>query len=334
MTPTVKQIYYLIVAFCVVLTVHPEGTGAEIPALATQPPLSADDVKSGFRIAAWNIEHLGMSGESCLERTKADFDALRAYTNLLDADVVAIQEIESREALRQVFREDEYNLVLAERFYVGERPLCWWVPSRVEETTRKLGNHFTGFAIRKGVEFEQHAAFKAVGNLREAGGHASYGSDVTVRTPAGPIRLLGVHLLWGCSAFGDSKDPECDAVMSQAAAINSWLVARSDESVAYAVLGDFNHPWEPASPYWRTMFGPSFRSNGFAASAENLLEFCSTTTRPTPAVGRRPLIDHVFLFGDVTYSTLSFGQIEFVSYDQRNFKLSDHCPVFVEISGD
>jgi endonuclease/exonuclease/phosphatase family metal-dependent hydrolase len=57
-----------------------------------------------LKVATWNIEHLrdGM-GEGPNPRDQADLDRLRTYAEILDADVIAFQEVENQAAAEQVF---------------------------------------------------------------------------------------------------------------------------------------------------------------------------------------------------------------------------------------
>ena len=84
---------------------------------------------------------------------------------LLDADVIAVQEVDGPEAAQQIFDPNEYQ------FHFSSR------------------NHSqrTGFAIRRGLAFTPHPDFEAldVGGLR-------YGTDLTVMLDGQPLRLLSV----------------------------------------------------------------------------------------------------------------------------------------------
>jgi exonuclease III len=53
-----------------------------------------------LKVATWNIEHLRDGiGEGPNPRDQADFDRLEAYAEILDADVIAFQEVENQAPL-------------------------------------------------------------------------------------------------------------------------------------------------------------------------------------------------------------------------------------------
>lgn len=276
-----------------------------------------------FRIATWNIEHLGVSGESCLDRNAADFHALRVYAKQLDADVIAIQEIASLRAAQAVFPEDEYVVVLDQRPYRGDRPLCWGFHSQVVSPTPLLGNAYTGFAVKRTVPLEIHQPYKALGNLERASGSNAYGTDITVSVFGRALRLMSVHLKKGCTTVEEFYSPECDYVSKQAKAIRDWVGLRRSEGVSFGILGDFNREWSRASPYWRAAFNLESKPAAVEASAEAMFSECVFTPS---------FIDHIFLFRSQSSAEVKFGQMSYVRYDRDNFKISDHCPVIADIS--
>ena len=71
--------------------------------LALILPVQAS-VAGELRIASWNLEHLKDSdGEGCVGRTGADYAAIAGRLAELDADIVALQEVENAAAAYRVF---------------------------------------------------------------------------------------------------------------------------------------------------------------------------------------------------------------------------------------
>ena len=96
-------------------------------------PASAEII----RIATWNIENLReTSGEGKNPRYKQDYRRLGKYAKLLDADIVALQEIENEAALRRVFDPKLY------KFFVSTR----------EAKSRK----HTAFAVKQKIPVKRH----------------------------------------------------------------------------------------------------------------------------------------------------------------------------------
>ena len=101
-----------------------------------------------LKVATWNIEHLRDGiGEGSNPRDQADFDRLKAYTEVLDADVIALQEVENEAAVERVFDPAKYQIFVESR-----------------NSTQR-----TGFAVRRGVSVVRNPDFDALnvtGRLR------------------------------------------------------------------------------------------------------------------------------------------------------------------------
>ena len=207
---------------------------------------------STITLASWNMEHLAERNDSgCRPRTDADYAAMRAYVDVLAADVIAFQEVESRAAAERVFDPARYTIEIEQRIGTGRKGEC----GGSDRAGLTVNAQRTGFAIRKGIAFDRLADFTEVqvGNpdLRS-------GVDVIVRPTRGkPVRLLSVHLKAGCSA-GDRNDA-CPVLFQQVPVMERWIDARAAEGTRFAVLGDFNRrlvmptdtvwaEWDDASP--------------------------------------------------------------------------------------
>lgn len=203
-----------------------------------------------LKLAAWNMEHLAERNDSgCRPRTDADYVAMRGYVDALAADVIALQEVESKAAAERVFDPSIYTVLIEQRVGTDRKGECGGRPGLTINAQR------TGFAIRKGLPFERMPDFTAlqVGNpdLRS-------GVDLIVRPAGGtPARLLSVHLKSGCSS-GDRNDA-CLVLFQQVPVMEAWIDRRAAEGIRFAVLGDFNRrlgmpgdaiwaDWDDASP--------------------------------------------------------------------------------------
>jgi endonuclease/exonuclease/phosphatase family metal-dependent hydrolase len=162
--------------------------------------------RDGLKLASWNLEHLAeRDGEGCRPRTERDYAELRRHAAVLDADVIAFQEVESVGAAERVFTPDEYRIVIEERRAAGARGGCYGAPGR------RLRAQKVGFAIRRGLSFTRHP------DLSELGlGNADLrtGVDVTIRAGQ-PLRLLAVHLKSGCNSGRAPSDRDCDTLFRQ-----------------------------------------------------------------------------------------------------------------------
>lgn len=100
-------------ALCLLLLI---GPAAAVEAPATDLP--AAPAGSGLKLATWNLEWLttrpkGDPGlpEDAGPKAAEDIEALRRYADVLDADVVAFQEVDGPEVAARVFTPDRYVIV-------------------------------------------------------------------------------------------------------------------------------------------------------------------------------------------------------------------------------
>src|SRR5690349_12774389 len=105
--------------------------------LLLAPPLAAAELK----LATWNLAWLTLrpAGDPELPRDlttrrPADFDLLAAYARRLDADMVALQEVDGPEAAARVFDPRTYEFHFAQ-----------------ERDVQRVG-----FAVRRGLRVTRH----------------------------------------------------------------------------------------------------------------------------------------------------------------------------------
>jgi endonuclease/exonuclease/phosphatase family metal-dependent hydrolase len=266
-----------------------------------------------IRIATWNIAWLTTkpAGHPDLPRDHrpretSDFTLLQRYAQRLNADVVAIQEVDGELAAARVFDARQYEFHLTQEADL-QRP---------------------GFAIRRGLTVTRNPDLLALDLAPNARFSLRRGADVTVQAEgAPPIRLLSVHLDSGCldGALAEAMSRDCQNLSRQADALARWIQARRREGIAFAILGDFNRR--------------------LARDEEMLqrLEAAAPLTAPTAgraspcwadARGGRPFIDHILLGGPAR-EWLARDSLRVMVYAERNrsfrHRISDHCPVIVQL---
>lgn len=256
---------------------------------------------SDLKIATWNLNWLtsrqaGLPGDVKI-REPEDFDRLRGYAIELNADVVAMQEVDNAETARRVFPADSYSIHMS-----GDR-----VRQRV------------GIAVRRGLHYDVNPdvtalAMDSIARLRS-------GVDITLRPSSGPLRVLAVHLKQGCQylIFGRSPQVTCLTLMAQFDIVSQWITARRDEGVPFLVLGDFNRGLDKADPFNRKIGG--------SAPLTRVTEGYSS-----PCWGHEAFIDHI-LIGGGARPWVKPNSMRVLSYRETQpawkEKLSDHCPVSV-----
>ena len=263
-------------------------------ALLPVSPSFADTIK----IATWNIEHLrdGVGDPSKYQRTMEEFDRLRQHAERLDADVIAVQEVENERALARVFDPARY------RFFVSDR----------NDAQR------TAFAVRKSISARRHPDLAALG----AGGRLRHGVDIGISASGESLRLLSIHLKSFCfqgSIASPGKDA-CRKLAMQIPVLARWIDARAAEGTPFAVLGDFNRRFDaPGDDFWPRI------DDGDPGHLK--LHRATAGRRATCNGGRYPLfIDHI-VYGRLLARRVVPGSFAELVY--AGPPLSDHCPVSV-----
>lgn len=266
--------------------------------------LAASAQAAEFKIATWNLNWLttrtaGLPPDVKL-RTDADFDRLRAYALELDADAVALQEIDSSEAAHRVFPPDRYAIHL----------------------TRDRVTQRVGFAVRRGLRYEIHPDVASIALDPER--RLRSGADITLTSGPIRLRLLAVHLKQGCQhqTLRNTASRTCLTLVEQGAAVGDWIRARVADDTPFAVLGDFNRDMDKRDAWIATL--------RLTAPLDR-----ATEQRASPCWGASAFIDHIVAGGQArawmrpdTLRVLIFRETG-ADWKQR---LSDHCPVSVRFT--
>lgn len=303
-------------------------------------PATADEART-LKLASWNLEWLiapeafmQLRG-SCvperaspagrrrfipcdvatdLQRSGSDFAALARYARRLDADVIALAEVDGASAARLVFRGYSF---------------CFTARSAVQNT---------GFAIRPGLSYRCGADLKAL----SLGDSLRRGAQL-VLFPGEPreLRLLAVHLKSGCGRRSlDSGREQCRIVADQVPALEQWIDEQAAAGRHFAVLGDFNRellndpgPARSDSGAIRSLWAeiddgdPPESDLRNAAQGEPFLN-CA------PNHSYTGYIDHIVLSRSLAARIIP-GSFERLTYEPRDAlrqRLSDHCPVAIKLS--
>jgi endonuclease/exonuclease/phosphatase family metal-dependent hydrolase len=248
------------------------------------------------------------------ERSSRDFATLARYARQLNADVIALQEVDGPDAARLVFPGYEF---------------CF-------SGSRHLQN--TGFAIRAGLPKRcgpDLAALSLADSVRR-------GAEV-VLFPGEPreLHLLSIHLKSGCkNKLLDSGEKSCGTLARQVPILEDWIDVQATARRTFAVLGDFNRQLLEERGPARSPTGQVLRlwpeiDDGQPPDARlrNTAEG-QPFRNCVPGQGHAGFIDHIVL-GRRLAATLvpgSFERFTFSAADARHARLSDHCPVAVRVA--
>jgi endonuclease/exonuclease/phosphatase family metal-dependent hydrolase len=251
-----------------------------------------------------------------LERSTRDFKALARYARELDADVVALQEVDGPAAARLVFAGYE--------FCFTSRP--------------HLQNN--GLAIRAGLRHRCGSDLIAL----SLGDSLRRGAEL-ILFPDEPreLHLLSIHLKSGCSTdLLDGPTKACAELARQLPALEAWIDARAREGKRFAVLGDFNrdllHDFgPPRAPngqrlrVWPELDDADPPESDLVNAAEG-----APFRNCVPGQGYHGYIDFIVLSRSLGTARVpgSFERLTFSPLDARRTKLSDHCPVAVRVRRD
>lgn len=235
-----------------------------------------------------------------LERSAVDLAMLARYARSLNADVIAVQEVDGVNAARQVFADHEF---------------CF---------TRSPALQNAGFAIRRGIPFRCEEDLVA---LSQDDAVRRGAAVVLFPGTADELHLLGVHLKSGCSSQRlDSPSKACGRLARQGPVLGNWVAAQSRAGHRFALLGDFNRDLlgEGGDGLWHQI-------NRANAPGERLVSVASRADFRNCAIGlnHSGFIDYILLSPGLATRlvTDSVQRMTYSTVDAAHFKLSDHCPL-------
>ncbi|MCR0981724.1 endonuclease/exonuclease/phosphatase family protein [Roseomonas populi] len=267
--------------------------------------LAAPAGAAELKLATWNLEWLTArpAGDPALprdlvRRDPADLARLRAYAARLEADVLAIQEVDGAEAAALVLDPARWQF-----FFPDERDV-----------------QRAGIAVRRGLPARQNPDLAGLDLNPDARFSLRRGTDVTVGEGASSLRVLSLHLQSGCRE-PDDRGRECENIARQAAVLAAWIAERQAAGQAFAVAGDFNRRFD--------------RDATILPALEHAAPLTRATAgRSNPCWGGRPFIDHILLGGPAR-GWMAQGSLRVMVYAERGpewrGRLSDHCPVSIRL---
>jgi endonuclease/exonuclease/phosphatase family metal-dependent hydrolase len=243
-----------------------------------------------------------------LVRSNEDIAALRGYARKLDADVIALEEVDGADAARLVF--PDYDFCFSGRVAVQNN----------------------GFAIRRGLP---HACGADLPELAlDDDVRRGVELELFPGTPRS-MRLLSVHLKSGCARDAlDSTRASCAELRRQVPYLETWIETQAAGHKTFAVLGDFNRDLqhEPAGP---TLWGDIDDGQPPGADLVNTADG-GKFQNCMPSQTFSGFIDYIVLGREMARGLIpgSFGHEIYRPRDALRRKLSDHCPVFIRLRVD
>jgi endonuclease/exonuclease/phosphatase family metal-dependent hydrolase len=147
-----------------------------------------------------------------------DLLRLQAFADEAELDVIALQEIDGRDAAKRIFPQ-----------YV----FCF---------TSRHNLQNVGFAVRRGIPHRCDRDYRPLG----LDDYVRRGADLTLYPGTSrAIRLLAVHLKSACNAdpLSEPRDA-CRQLQQQVPILEDWIDRRARADNAFAVIGDFNRRFD------------------------------------------------------------------------------------------
>ena len=239
-------------------------------------------------------------------RNAADFARLAHYARALDADVIALQEVEDARTAGKVLKGYAF---------------CF---------TARHDLQNVGFAIRRGIPYRCGSDLSSLA-LRDS---VRRGAELTL-FPDSPqaLHLLSVHLKSGCAHQAlDSVASACATLRRQIPALRSWIAAQAAAGHRFAVLGDFNRDLRQELTAQGGMW--SLLQDGESAGAR-LSDASAGESFSNCVLGQTfsGFIDYILLGPMLAAARVpgSFRHMGYAAADARRYVLSDHCPVAVRL---
>lgn len=278
---------------------------------------SAPHPSGRLRLASWNLGNLHAQDDQStfggnrpsVQRLQVDYQRIRCYVRLFDPDILAVQEVDGEEALRRVVDTDIYNV------HVSERPQSGFMN----------GKQNTGFAYKKGLSVTEHPDFE---DLDVGNGSLRRGTRIDLTHKGQTFVLMSVHLKSGCFGNTSTNDAACTRLLEQIPLLETWVDEQAAGPHPFILLGDFNRRFNQAGDLVWTDLDDAQPTNANLTTV--------TENRPISCRDNRyaDFIDHI-VFGQrgiAHVDRASFRHQTFRQEDQEVWdKISDHCPVVVEM---
>lgn len=266
----------------------------------------------GLTIGSWNIEFLDDdSARDISLRSNADYQSLAGYFTASNIDVLGFQEVANEQSLKHVIGSD-YTIEMSQRAKQG-----------VYDNNDKKWRQYTGFAIKKEISYQRHPDL----NLDTTGrGRLRNGVDITLYpTTDKAIRVLVVHMKSKCfePKYKADKPKDCDTWRKQADIINDWIAQRAKENAEYMIIGDFNRRFQKIG--LTPLSDIEIPSKALGESQ------CLSKNKYGSIKKYKDYIDHLLISKSLRDSVIDYRQTLFSKKDVKARKLSDHCPISLEL---
>lgn len=283
-----------------------------------------EKMPSTLVISTWNIEHLAENkGSGCKARSEDDYQNLRNYAKSTTADIIALQEVGSKQAAERIFAPSEWQIVMSDR---NDSPTYKCRGSEQRSTQQK-----TAYAIKNHVNIDNVTHLPMLSKPRVG---LRNGLQVSVSYNGNKVNLINVHLKSGCFVddYRNDNKQSCQIFSQQATALKQYLMTQDLATQNWVVLGDFNHRLTENNNYFRhEIITPQGNPPSSQQSKQKLI---NTTDGYKSCHPKYPSpIDHILISNPLKAAyvdkSISFHRFENM---QPGKMLSDHCALSIRFN--
>jgi exonuclease III len=264
--------------------------------------LTPYSMANGLKISTWHLE--GFRGENSknIENPNNKNLAFADFADKLNADLIAIQGIDSPKTASRLFNPHEYSFY----FSTGSN------------------QQKTGFAIRKNISFTPNPENI---KLKFKNKNLPSGVDITVFHNKNKLRLLNIHLREGCldSNILRPRGKACKTLAKQLSVLKKWVEESSKEDIPFIILGNFNRHLNKKDSFWTKLRDSSPSTQGLINPGFGKNSSCQDGVDPE-------YINHIILDKNsaLRQAPDSFQELDY-PLEEESFKFSPHCPISIEI---
>lgn len=299
-------------------------------------PLSGDTEVDRVRIASWNIANLHFENDRPLPdrnnaqaRSQNDFERLAAYVDRINPDILALQEVNGPEAVKRILSEEEYEIVVSDRF------------AQDTASGAETDHIYTAIAVRKDrpAVFIAGGTYEELSVLHDSGNDphpTRAGSEVLVDLPNwAPLQVMSVHLKSGChnGSLEPPRTEDCITLAKQREPLEAWVDELTEEDMPFIIAGDWNRRidhFQQGDHVWGEIDDSDPMPLYLFRFPQGISSRCLEGTN---GHFQEP-IDFIFVdeqaarWADVE----SFRIKDFDPADTSDFRqVSDHCPVIINL---
>ncbi len=275
-------------------------------------------------------------------RSDTDLLYMAEYLEALNSDVIAFQEVNSKNAINHLLNlmskpKRKYQLFLSDR-------------AQIRHQMHQFNhiNQYTGFLIsdkfhiidvkdlhltasdtaprkqQRQMRKLRFASYVILEGKREGESNpiSDDDSDNSQDRRRQQIHILNVHLKAGCNGRFLAKKISCQILKRQFDILNQWLLQRTRQRHAYLVLGDFNHNLSFPNDWGWLQLTQAIVPKPKLASRDTQ-PLCIVKGKKRGAFQYRFLVDHIVASPETRLQNVK--QHTFSKKDVLRYQLSDHC---------